>query len=306
MMNFSWVSVYTDEALSSAKYDVAFVGAVVDDRGAHCALMATKAASKTLSVSYVPSEYRINIDEKSWRANEVENIALEFPARNILFDATTLDFPDILLLVRGYLLRGSPVRFYFLYAEPYAYNGVSGSKTRHEFQLSDSYASDYYPIPGFISLQTNPNSIGRVTVFVGFEGARLSNLIADSEPEVLKRFNIVFGIPPFKTDWETHSLMENASVLLGQQVEEILYAGANNPYSCYEVLMMLYRNRDCSSTFEVAPLGTKPAAIAAALFAAEHRGVSVRYDYPRRSVGRSSGVGKVHLFSAWCDSAVVD
>ncbi|MNP82280.1 hypothetical protein D3C76_1808700 [compost metagenome] len=67
---------------------------------------------------------------------------------------------------------------------------------------------------------------------------------------------------------------------------------------------MLYKTRDYSSSFEVAPLGTKPAAIASALFAAEHRGVSVRYDYPRRSQGRSSGVGKVHLFTAWCDGGV--
>ncbi|WP_330212082.1 hypothetical protein [Pseudomonas sp. Z18(2022)] len=306
MMNFSWVSVCGDDAFKSASYDVAFVGTVVDDRGAHCLSIATRAATKTLSVSYVPSEYKIHIDGRSWRANEVENIALEFPAKNILFDATTLDFPDLLLIIRGYLLRGEAVRFYFLYAEPHSYNSATGSKTRHEFQLSDSYASDYYPIPGFISLQTNPNSVGSVTVFVGFEGARLRNLIADSEPEVLKRFNIVFGIPPFKTEWETHSLMENASILLDQQVEEILYAGANNPYSCYEVLLMLYKTRDYNSSFEVAPLGTKPAAIASALFAAEHRGVSVRYDYPRRSQGRSSGVGKVHLFTAWCDGDVGD
>lgn len=304
MMNFSWVSVCADDTFDKVLYDIAFVGEVVDDRGIHCLSVATKAAAKTVAVKYIPADYKINIAEKSWRANEVDKIALEFPAKNVLFDATTLDFPDLLLIIRGYLLHGGDVRFYFLYAEPLVYNGAPDSKTRHEFRLSDSYASDQHPIPGFIDLQANPNIVGVVTVFVGFEGARLRNLIADSEPEISKRFNIVFGIPPFKTEWETHSLMENASFLMDPQIEEVLYAGANNPYSCYEVLSMLYKLRNKGAPFEVAPLGTKPAAIASALFAAEHRGVSVRYDYPRRSKGRSSGVGKVHLFTAWRDSNI--
>lgn len=134
MMNFSWVSMCADDIFKSASYDVAFVGAVVDDRGSHCLSIATRAATKTLSVNYVPSEYKIHIDGRSWRANEVEKIALEFPAKNIIFDATTLDFLDQLLMIRGCLLQGEAIRFYFLYAEPNTYNSAHGSKTRHEFQ----------------------------------------------------------------------------------------------------------------------------------------------------------------------------
>ncbi|KOY01761.1 hypothetical protein [Pseudomonas nunensis] len=303
MMNFSWVSAGVYSACSQPIYDVAFVGDVVDERGEHCLSVANITSSLVLDVKYVPAEYKICIAGTEWRANEVERIAQTFPAKNILFDATTLDFPDLLLIIKGYLKGGEKdVKFHFLYAEPLTYNSAAKMEGRHEFKLSDSYAVDYFPIPGFIHLQTNPNNVGSVTVFVGFEGARLQNLIADSEPEISKRINVVFGIPPFNTEWETHSLMQNATVLQNEQIDEVLYAGANNPYSCYEIISMLYQARAGNTSFEIAPLGTKPAAIAAALFAAETSGVSVRYDYPKRSKGRSSGVGKVHVFTAWRES----
>ncbi|MEB2517331.1 hypothetical protein SOP85_18045 [Pseudomonas sp. YuFO20] len=300
MMSFSWVSAGYDGTYSKPIYDVAFVGEVVDDRGAHC-LLAAKASSKlVLDVKYVPDEYKIIIGEEEWRANQIERIALTFPAENILFDATTLDFPDLLLIIKSYLGCGvGDIKFNFLYAEPLTYNSISKSESRHDFKLSDGYAADCFPIPGFIHLHTNPNNIGSVTAFVGFEGARLQNLIADTEPEISKKINVVFGIPPFNTEWETHALMQNATVLQDEQIDEVLYAGANNPFSCYEIISMLYHNRPSNTSFEIAPLGTKPAAIATALFAAETPGVSVRYDYPKRSKGRSTGVGKVHIFTAW-------
>lgn len=299
MMSFSWVST-NKGIIPLGTYDVAFVGDVVDDRGDHCLAIANTSSSVVLNVKYVPGEYKICIGDKVWRANEVEHIAQSFPAKNILFDATTLDFPDLLLIIKGYLAsNGDNVKFHFLYAEPLTYNSSLKTDSRHEFKLSDGYAVDHYPIPGFIRLQKNPNDVGNIAVFVGFEGDRLQNLIADSEPETSKKINVIFGIPPFITEWETHSLMQNSTVLHDEQIEEILFAGANNPYSCYEVISMLHRARANNSSFEIAPLGTKPAAIATALFAAETMGVSVRYDYPKRSKGRSSGVGKVHIFTAW-------
>jgi hypothetical protein len=47
----------------------------------------------------------------------------------------------------------------------------------------------------------------------------------------------------------------------------------------------------------IAPIGTKPHGIGAALFAATHEDVGILYDHPRRREGRSSKVGKWHLFN---------
>lgn len=301
MMNFSWVSEYVACQPGDIKYDVAFIGKVVDERGQHCKDIASGCSKSLYYVEYDPENFTISIGDIQWKAHQVDCISSKIVAKNILFDATTLDFPDILLILRGYLSSHEPVTFNFLYAEPGSYNSVSNAASRHEFALADGYATDHYPIPGFVALQKKANDVANVTVFVGFESNRLRNLIADTEGENRKRFNVIVGIPPFKTDWETHSLMQNATVFVNEQVDEILYAGANNPYSCYEALEMLYNSRATDSPFEVAPLGTKPATIAAALFAAGTRGVSVRYDYPTRSKGRSQGVGKLHLFTVWRD-----
>ncbi|MEW4951539.1 hypothetical protein [Pseudomonas asiatica] len=298
-MNFSWTSIPIGGDVDSQVFDIAFVGEVVDDRGEYCKKIALECSRLVYEVKYDAKSFTLSVGAVSWLAHQVDKIPGVILGANILFDATTLDFPDMLLILRGYLSSSQETRFSFLYAEPASYSSRLNSENNHDFNLADGYANDHYPIPGFINLQRSPDEVANVIAFVGFESHRLRSLIADAEGENPKRYNIVIGIPPFKTAWETHALMQNASVLLNAQIDEILYAGANNPYSCYAVLEMLYNSRALNSSFEIAPLGTKPAGIAAALFAADKRGVSVRYDYPRRSKGRSEGIGKVHVFTAW-------
>jgi hypothetical protein len=62
-----------------------------------------------------------------------------------------------------------------------------------------------------------------------------------------------------------------------------------------ELLEEMYPGKG-DSPFFVAPIGTKPHAIAAALFAGWHDDVGLLYDHPKPRSGRSTRLGKIHLF----------
>ncbi|MBC3862428.1 hypothetical protein H8K32_09990 [Undibacterium jejuense] len=305
MIEFQMQSTYVRDRCGDL-FDVAFIAEPLDQRGEFTIEEAKYLARKTCKISYDPKTFILNIDDLTVRPNQLEKVVATYPALNVLLDATTLDFPDILLIIRAYVSQRKKVCFSFLYAEPEEYQ-TKPSEDENDaphFVLSDSFEAEHHPIPGFTPLNRGNKSQAWITVFLGFEGRRLRNLIADAEAEDRKHYNLVFGVPPYRTVWENHSLIENCHVLDDIGRDDILYAGANNPFSCFNIIQKLYEaTRNPSVVFELSPLGTKPAAIACAVFAGCHREVGIRYDYPKRSSGRTKGVGKVHLFVVQADGA---
>ena len=296
-MKFTFLTELTSGDVPVRIYDRAFAGNPLDDRGRYSDNLIKTYSSNVHKATYKFEKYELEVDMCLWRANEMDKLAQSMPASSVLFDATTLNFPELLLLMRGYLLVKPEIEFGFIYAEPEIYRGIADiDNNPHAFMLSESVESKLQPIPGFSPLLRPSYMQSHVVVFLGFEGHRLTSLLADSEAELVRRYSIVFGIPPFKAQWETHSLMENADILSKSEIEDIYYAGANNPRSNYNLIVQLFNTLSTSSILELAPLGTKPATIACALFAASHRGVGVRFDYPKQLPNRTQGIGRVHLF----------
>ncbi len=281
-------------------YDVAFVGSPIDERGKTSVEKAGYAAKTVIEVKYDSDSFSLNFQEGRIPSNgrALQRVQELYPATKVLLDATTLEFPEILLLIKAFLsIPGLELGFFYAEPESYEERGGLDAEDLHAFALRDGYRA-FSPIPGFTPMLSDTRK-ARLLAFVGFESTRLRRVLLEDEGSRIKAFSVVFGVPPFKASWEMHSFMQNANVLKEQAMEEILFVGANNPRSAYRLICQMARS--CCAKTEVmtlAPLGTKPMSIGVALYAAQFAsGVRVIYDYPKTRENCTRGVGKIHHYS---------
>ena len=76
----------------------------------------------------------------------------------------------------------------------------------------------------------------------------------------------------------------------------IHFCGAENPPPQWMFLAKFTQGGETGERMFVAPIGTKPNGIGAALFVSTHPDVRVLYDHPKRKTGRSSKVARWHLY----------
>lgn len=109
---------------------------------------------------------------------------------------------------------------------------------------------------------------------------------------------VVFGVPAFKPGWEMDAIANNIGVIREQNIRGgVCFCGAENPAAVIELLSDFLEGLDPNERLFIAPIGTKPHGIAAALFVAQHPNVRIIYDHPRRTDGRSNKIAHWHLFS---------
>lgn len=159
-----------------------------------------------------------------------------------------------------------------LYTEPMSYVFAKG--------LFHSYHSTSGPLsimemPGF------PGNDIRTTrkilvVLLGFDG-ELSSFITD---EVAPDDTIVInGFPAYAPKFKDISLINNEKLLSSIPRESVLHSRANNPFETFNLLEHIFQ-RDSSAFINVAPIGTKPMALGACLFALVHPSVRIVYPLP--------------------------
>lgn len=280
-------------------YDIAFVGNPLDMRGQLSVSKAHTAAPIVVSITYDPNDFSLKTSSNTYAANRrgFEALVARFPGSRILLDTTTLEFPEILLLIKSYLSVDN-IHLGFLYTEPESYAERDGAKAEnlHSFELRERF-QEFTPIPGFTPLLSDQRT-ARLLAFVGFESSRLMRILIEDEGARIKAFSMVFGVPPFKASWEMHSFMQNANALNERNMEDCFFVGANNPSAAYDLICKVANS--CSASSEVitlAPLGTKPMSIGIALYAAQNSAnVRVIYDYPTTRLNSTHGVGKIHHY----------
>jgi hypothetical protein len=86
--------------------------------------------------------------------------------------------------------------------------------------------------------------------------------------------------------------------LIEQHSPSVRFNGANNVRGAYLLLQEVHRGLRGShcNRLAVAPFGTKPAAIGAALYCVENDVMRAVYDHPERKSGRTTGVHRTHWF----------
>jgi len=130
---------------------------------------------------------------------------------------------------------------------------------------------------------------------LGFEGTRLKYIIEQIQPANEHIMPIV-GLPGFKPWYVFETLKGNkASLVETRAWESIRYAPGDCPFSCYYLLNDVYTTYN-EQHIKIAPIGTKPHALAAVMFALNHPQIEIIYDHPVRKSGRTDGSSKLHVY----------
>ena len=180
-----------------------------------------------------------------------------------------------------------------VYVEPAIYSRSSAPIEGQFYDLSEKI-TEISPLPGFAVL--SPSS--EETIFIpllGFEGTRLKYIIEQIQPESGNIIPIV-GLPGFKPWYVFETLRGNkASLIETNAWQSIKYAPGDCPFSCYYLLERVYNDFQ-KQHIKIAPIGTKPHALAAVMFSLNYPQIEIVYDHPVRKSGRTDGTSKLHVY----------
>lgn len=182
-----------------------------------------------------------------------------------------------------------------VYAEPSDYIVKEFQKEGLHNDLSET-VEGVKPLPCFVNLIPYDEDDPPVFVsLLGFEGGRFAYLVNDQNP-LDKRIRPIIGVPGYKMNYPFISLWGNRNVLMLRRCwNRIEYAEANSIVDIYFKLNQIYR-KNHHSRMLVAPIGTKPHAIGAIIYAIKHPNeVEIIYDNPKRTLHRTNGVGRVSI-----------
>jgi len=207
-----------------------------------------------------------------------------------------VDMTSIALRTWAPILRaavGSGVKLRYVYVEPVRYQRSSGETG--DFDLSE-LTEGISAIPGFARIADSSSGAVPFVPLVGFEGVRLSRIIQRLETIPINTFPIV-GVPGFRVEYPFFSYEGNrASLAKSFMHRNVVLARANCPFDAFYELNRIFE-RLGSDRIQVAPIGTKPHALAAVLFAiAKGRAVDLVYDHPRRAARPTVGVSRICLY----------
>jgi len=247
------------------------------------------------------SDFRVTFGSCDERISLRSNEQLRKFWKNIHRDTVYLDITGLShhvwapVLRMGLLMR---VHVICIYVEPAKYK-FSPTPTEGEiFDLSEAIMG-IAPIPGFASLMELGTGDVCFVPLLGFEGTRLAYLLEQVQPYGGKIFPIV-GAPGFRPEYPFFAFHGNRSPLAQTRAwRNVRFAIANCPFSVFYLLSDLaakyHRDR-----LLVAPIGTKPHALGAVLYAlANPARVELVYDHPVRKADRTTGAARLLAYHVY-------
>jgi hypothetical protein len=295
-MNILMKAGVSTSEFSDGPWDVALVGSAVDERGRAAIEFATSRSTSTMVLEYQADTFRFLVDGRHLEADELSSGLPNLGSAAFLLESTTLGFVEVFLTCRA-LIRAGAKGFHLTYVEPKEYTTPRRREVpyRRAFELS-SEVPGYRAIPGAAVILTDRRPQHGV-FFLGFEERRLDVALEDFQTIKPSNCSVVFGVPAYKPGWEVHAFANNVRVLETKRLSGgVHFCGADNPAGAYEILREIKRSLEKDARMVVAPIGTKPNGIGAALFAALHSDVGLLYDHPKKSPGRSKQVLRWHLY----------
>ena len=182
-----------------------------------------------------------------------------------------------------------------VYAEPQDYLVSEFQKEGLNKDLSEM-VDGVHPLPCFANLFPYDEENPPVLVsLLGFEGWRFAYIVNDQNT-IDKKIRPIIGVPGYKMNYPYISLWGNRNTLgLRRCSNRIEYAEANSVVDIFFKLKQLFhKNHQCRMI--VAPIGTKPHAIGAIVYAIKYpKQVEILYDNPKRTLHRTEGVGRVSI-----------
>jgi hypothetical protein len=214
-------------------------------------------------------------------------------ARTFYLDLTGFPHHIWAPLVRSCLIGG--YRLMVIYVEPGEYRYNVAPTEGEIFDLSERI-SGIAPIPGFASLRETREEQVCFVPLIGFEGRRFAYMVEQVQPPGGKIVPVV-GVPGFRPEYPFHAYLCNRTTLMETRAwRNMRFANANDPFSLYYLLQDIAEdNRD--DFLKIAPIGTKPHALGAVLFAITTPArVELVYDHPIRKAKRTKGFSRLLVY----------
>jgi hypothetical protein len=216
-----------------------------------------------------------------------------FVGATLYLDITGLPHHVWAPLLRAMLRTGQPTKG--VYVEPKDYKFSEAPTEGDIFDLSERI-SGIAPIPGFTSLNEARNNNVCFVPLLGFEGPRLAYLIEQIQPPGAKIVPVI-GVPGFRPEYPFYAFLGNRVPLAETKAwRNVRFAIANCPFSLFFLLGDIASEYQ-RHTIKIAPIGTKPHALGAVLFAiVSPRPVELVYDHPIRKTGRTTGALRLLVY----------
>lgn len=213
-----------------------------------------------------------------------ERFRLEY--RSILMDITSLQPVTIMQILRCFIkeTRCKPAKLFTAYAKPAKY---IQERVERKYIFSEKFKSAS-SIDGFTA-RAKENEI--FIPFLGFEGARLKSIIGDMQ---FRQIKPVIGFPSDDPYWQFETMKSCMDVLKEQSAETYIEKCKAN--SIYDAITLLQKITNPNDNYVIAPLGTKPHTVAAAIYVLQHsEKCRLIYDYAVEKTGITDGVQNITI-----------
>lgn len=291
----------TDEQhqFGDLRWDLVFVGADLDERSKAAIALVSSASKEVHQAEFaVEQPHRLRVGTNLLAPKDLAKLVGN--ARSLVLETTTLGTVEVLQLLRA--ARAANLNSVdCLYVEPQDYEKDTflESSWSRDFSLSDSHR--VVGVPGFLPMQAQlADRNVRLVAMLGYESSRLAGVFEQDPDMVAWRKFAVVGVPGYSPGWEQNALANNVDTLDTHQFNPVRYCSASSVSGAYDLLTQIHtEGHDENPHTTVAPLGTKPHGIAAAMFLVDHSSyqqASLLYDHPIRTRGRSSKVRRWHLY----------
>ncbi|HET7832541.1 MAG TPA: hypothetical protein VFK88_06210 [Gallionella sp.] len=296
IQSHSFDGVSVPSSLAARRWDMAAIGTTNNEH-----LDARSKAACAFAVEHAQEVFRMDFINNTAVIDDAKvthgAICVKLRGCNsLLIEATTLNCPELLYLIRAARKEGVQT-ISFLYLEPEEYRRTLKGRLSdyRDFDLSGNRR--FRSVQGFGSNLTDI-APGHAVFFLGYEKARLGQALEQEETLRDWSKHAVFGVPAFEPSWEIDSIANNIQYFSASSFEA-RYAGAASVEAAYGLLNQLMSDNKAGIPIVVAPLGTKPHTIGAALFLVEHPECDdaiLLYDHPQKNFDRSYNIRRWHLY----------
>lgn len=203
--------------------------------------------------------------------------------KNVLVDLSSIDHISIMVLTKVLILSKKPKSLFASYIRPKEYE-----ITDQEMLLSENIG-EVACVPTFVRRETSEQTL---CAFVGFEGLRLKNIIENMVN--VSKFRPIVAFPSGTAEWYNITMWNNMDSL--KSYDENITISKCLSESIFEAIKLLNTILKEGDDIIIAPLGTRPHTMAAAIYACKNPKVRLIYDYVEEKDDRSRGIDYINIY----------
>lgn len=205
--------------------------------------------------------------------------------KNILVDITSLHHIVIMYLTKILIKQERPKSLFAVYIRPQKYNGQN-----EEFK--DTLTKKILgvrSVPGFAKREREKQ---KLYSFIGFEGIRLTSIIENLND--IEKVVPIVAFPTGNPHWFNITMWNSRDILDNNEIDFTIQKCFSE--SVFEAVQLLRDIVPVSEHVVLAPLGTRPHSMAAAIFASQNNDVRIVHDYAIEAEERTTGISDIIVY----------